>query len=374
MTEHKIHFLKFVIDRDLSELYISMVIRALAFSMIGIFVPLYLYKELSYNLVTIIKFYLIYSLIFGIFTLPSSNLVSKIGIKKVILLSSPVYIIYLTLLYLLKQYSLLFFIVPIFLGLADALFWMAFHEDFANFSDKKRRGEEIGIWYTLSILAGVTGPLIGGIILTFFSFKLLFSIVMFLILSSSFPLFFSKDIKRKTNFSWNFLKHTNIKETISYIGVGAREMVSSIFWPIFIFIILGGYLKVGSLITIVGLITAIFSFIIGKLSDNTFKKRTLIKIGSIFHSISWFIRIFIKTQLPLIIITIFHDLSLITTELPFSAIVYNKAGKKSGNYFVFREISLCIGRIIVLLLIWITGSLLSSFVFAGIASLSYMLL
>ncbi len=374
MTEHHIHFLRFTIDRDLSELYVSIVIRALAFSMIGIFVPLYLYHELAYSLVDIVKYYLIYTLIFGVFTLPSSKLVSKIGIKNVILISSPIYIVYFSLLFLLKEYYWLFLIIPVLLGLADALFWIAFHEDFVSFSDKKRRGEEIGVWYTVSILAGLAGPFIGGLILTFFSFKLLFSIVAVLILCSSVPLFFSKDIKRKTDFSWNFLKHVNIKDLIAYIGAGGRGIVAAVFWPIFIFIILGAYLKVGSLITIVGLVTAIFSFVVGRLSDTIFRKRALIKFGSIFHSVTWFVRVFVKTQFQLVGIALLDGISIIIVGLPFDVIVYNKAGKKSGEYLVFREISLSIGRAIVLVLVWITGSLLSSFVFAGLASLGYMLL
>jgi len=374
MTDYHIHFLKFTIDRDLSELYISMVIRALAFSMIGIFVPLYLYNELNYGLEDIAKFYLVYAFIFGIFTLPASKLISKIGIKKSMLLSSPIYIVYFILLFLLRENFGLFFLVPLVLGIADALFWIAFHEDFANFSDKKGRGSEVGLFYTFSILSGLAGPLIGGIILTFLNFSVLFIVVAILILLSSVPLFFSRDIKRKSNFDYNFLKHLNFKDMVSFIGAGVRGIVSLVFWPIFIFIILGAYLKVGSLITVVGLVTAIFSFIVGKLSDTTFKKRKLIKIGSIFHSIVWFLKISIITQFQLVGIALLDGISMIIMELPFSAIVYNKAGKIDGSYFVFREISLCIGRVLVLLLVLLTGSLIASFGFAGIASLAYMLL
>jgi len=374
MIDHHIHFLRFAVDRDLSELYISMVIRALAFSMVGIFVPLYLYNELKYGLTDIAKYYLVYTFIFGIFTLPASKLIFKIGIKKSILLSSPIYVIYFILLFLLKENLGLFFLVPLVLGVADALFWIAFHEDFANFSDKKGRGNEVGLWYSFSILSGLIGPLLGGVILTFLNFSVLFVLVAVLTLLSSVPLFFSKDIKRKSNFDYNFLKHVNFRDMISFIGVGVRGIVSVVFWPIFVFMILGAYLKVGSLITVVGLITAIFSFIVGRLSDTTFRKRKLIKIGSVSHSLVWFVKIFIVSQFQLVAVAFLDGISMIIMELPFSAITYNKAGKKDGSYFVFREISLCIGRALVLLLVLFTGSLISSFGFAGIASLAYMLL
>ena len=151
-------------------------------------------------------------------------------------------------------------------------------------------------------------------------------------------------------------------------------MAALVFWPIFIFIILGAYLKVGSLITVVGLLTAVVSFIVGRLSDTTFKKRKLIKVGSIFHSLVWFGKIFIVSQFQLVAVAFLDGISMIIMELPFTALVYNKAGKKDGSYFVFREISLCIGRVLALLVVLLTGSLIASFGFAGIASLAYMLL
>ena len=69
----------------------------------------------------------------------------------------------------------------------------------------------------------------------------------------------------------------------------------------------------------------------------------------------------------------FSNVSAIGLNVPYNALMYNKC-KKSVEYLVFREMGLSLGRILVLSLVLITGSLLSSFVYASIASLGYMLL
>ena len=99
MMSHPLHYARFLLSKELNALYVSIVLRSLAFSMVGIFVPLYLYKELGYGLNYVVYFYLIYSACFGIFSLPSSWLVDRLNFKYISLISSPLYILYFILLY-----------------------------------------------------------------------------------------------------------------------------------------------------------------------------------------------------------------------------------------------------------------------------------
>ena len=64
MINHEhFHLLKFAVNKELNELYISIVLRSLAFSTVLIFIPLYLFKELNFSLNEIIYFYDLYTLI-----------------------------------------------------------------------------------------------------------------------------------------------------------------------------------------------------------------------------------------------------------------------------------------------------------------------
>ena len=367
------HVLRYLLNKkELNELYISTILRTLAFSMIGIFVPLFLFKELNYSLNYIVYFYLIYSIAFLIST-PVASFVNKhLGFKHTITISMPLYILYFGLLYMLEDNPNLFILVPLIYGVAEGLFWLAFHIDFCMYSDGKERGKQLGKYYSFSLLAGLVGPLIGGVILTFSDFSTLFIIVSILIIGSSIPLLLSKDHKKKIKHTWNFFNAGSKRDFISYCCVGARGVVETVFWPIFIFSILNMYMAMGSLFTLLGIASLVTTFVIGKLTD-VFNKRTLVKWFSILHAGVWIFKIFITTRLELIGASLFSSSTVIGLDLPYSAIMYNKTHKRV-EYLMFREFGLCVGRIVVLLLILATGSIWSSFVYASISSLGYMLL
>ncbi len=364
---------KYLVDkRELNELYISIVLRSLAFSMIGIFVPLFLFRELSYSLTQLCYYYILYSIVFVIFTPMGASLGSRFGIKHIILLSLPFYITYFSLLYFLKIEPIFFFIIPIIYGIADGIFWINFHIDFSTFSQKKERGNQVGRYYRFALLAGLVGPVIGGVVLTFSTFNTLFIIVSLLLMGSAVPLFFTKDIKKDYKFSYNFLKAGSFKDFVSFVAAGGKIITESVFWPIFIFTILGFYAAIGSLFTLLGFISILLTYVIGKLSD-IFDKRKMIRWFSVLHSITWFLNVFIKTKLELVAIATVVNISAIGMELPYNALMYNKGGKHV-EYFIFRELGLGVGRILVLLLVLATNSLLSSFFYAAVASLGFMLL
>ena len=127
----------------------------------------------------------------------------------------------------------------------------------------------------------------------------------------------------------------------------------------------------GIIFSIAGLLTAIFSIYVGKLAD-VFRKKTLIKIGSFFDSITWFFRTFAKTGLQIFAFTAISDLFYILVDVPFSASAYDKASKSNlVEYLVFREMMLCIGRVLILVVVVLVS--LNAGIFAsGIGLLLHM--
>ncbi|MBI2507389.1 MFS transporter [Candidatus Woesearchaeota archaeon] len=373
MLEHPIHYMRFFLKKELNALYTSIVLRDLAFSMVGIFVPLYLLIELKYSLSNVILFYVIYSLAYLLFIFPSSKLVDLFSFKYITLISCPLYISYFVLLDFIPSYSWLFYLVPFLLGVADSFFWLGFHFEFAGASDYKDRGKEIGNWFNLSLFSGLVGPLMGGSLLLASGFDLLFFIVSVLIFGSAVPMFFCKyknkrmEVKLREIFSIKFLR-----DGIAYFGNGGAGIVAGVFWPIFVFSFLQGYLKLGSLATIISLFTLLFTILIGKLTDG-YSRRMIVKIGTAFNCISWILKIFIKNLFQLVGLYLFGGFSSMTAELPFSALMYDKS-KNRGEYFIMRGFYFSLGRIVILLLVLWIGSLKSSFLLASLFSLLYMLL
>lgn len=375
MIDHSVHYIRFFLRKELNALYASVVLRDLAFSMVGIFVPLYLFIELKYSLSFVVLFYLIYSLSYMLLILPSSKLVDFFSFKYIVLISSPLYVSYFILLDFIPAYSWLFYLVPFLLGVSDSFFWLGFHYEFSGASDYKERGKEVGNWFNLSLFSGLVGPLIGGSLLLISGFELLFFIVAALVFGSAVPMFFCKyknkrmkvENLRREIFSAKFLK-----DGIAFFGNGGIGIVGAVFWPIFVFSFLQSYLKLGSLATIISIFTLFFTMLIGKLSDS-FSRRLVVKIGSVFNSISWILRIFIKNKLQLVGLYFFGNFSYMTSELPFAALMYDKS-KNRGEYFLMRGFYFSLGRIALLLLVLWIGNLKSSFFLASLFSLLHMFL
>ncbi len=374
MHYQSLNFMRYISKDSLSELYFATALKSFALSMVGIFIPVYLYNELNFGLNQIIYFFLIWSVLFAVLTPLTAKIAVKFGLKHMIVASIPFEILFVALLLLMKTYNIHYAYASIVYTLSGTFFWTGFNIEFAKITKKKNRGSELGFLYFLLTLTGIVGPFFGGIILTFLGFKVLFYVFTVLLIVGAVPLLMTRDHHEEMNFSLRHIfKKKYSRDMLTFYGLGSRFISASIFWPIFIFIILGGYLDLGILATGAGLITALFSFYVGKLSDRIDKK-IMLDWGAIVHSITWAVRWFASTFFQLFVVELISGLSFIFASIPFSSMFYNKMGKRNKvEYVVFREIGFTIGKVITLLIVLWTGSIVVSFLVAGVASLGYML-
>ena len=373
MHYQSVGFMRYVHQNSLSELYFSVVLKTLALSMVGIFIPVYMYKELNYSLNQIIYFFLIWSILFAVLTPVVAKFASRFGLKHMIVASVPFEISFIGVMLLMKTYNISYIYPAILYAISGTLFWTGFNIEFAKVTKKKNRGSEIGFLYFLVITAEILGPFFGGVILSYIGFSTLFYTASILLVTGVIPLLASKDDHVPVKFSFkNIYRKRYARDMITFLGLGARYMSASVFWPLFIFIMLGSYFDLGALATGAGLITAFSSFFVGKLADRMDNKKML-DIGAIIHSITWTIRWFASSFFQLFIIEIASGLSFIFASIPFSSIFYNKMMKRNKvEYIVFREIGFTFGKVITLLFVLLTGNLVVSFLVAGVASLAYM--
>jgi len=352
--KYLLHF-DFLKNVKLIEIYINIALTTLSFSLVGLFIPIYLYSEVGYSFEKVMYFMIIYVImtLFGFyFALKSSQM---IGLNKTVALSIPLRIIYMVLLALMIKYNVSMYLVAFFGALGMSMYWLPFHVRFSESSDGRKRGSEVGLMYTINGLFAISGPIMGGLIVTFLGFSSLYIITSIILGLSLIPMFMIKEEKIKEGIKIkNILKGRSYKELLGYFGEGYRGD-GYILWSFYLFLILGSYITLGGISSGVIFFNSILHLFVGYLVD-VFGKRKIIKIGSFIDSLTWFTRLFFHSLYSLFAVTALSGLAIATWFTPFAAKFYDKFSKKDGiSHMLFREWALALGRIMIFLFALIFG-------------------
>lgn len=375
------HYFSKRVSRQLGELYASVGIMDFAVSAIAIFEPIYLWT-LGYSLQTIMLFYLaVYGIYFLIIPF-GGKFVGAIGYEKTIFISTFFLILFYLCLFLIPHHPV-FFVLAIFIyAIQKMLYWPAYHGDFAEYSDEADRGREAAGLATISMFVYVLGPFVGGFILKFFSFNVLFLVVSLLFLVSNLPLLVTKEKIKKTAFSYfatfkMIINRKYFRSFIAYLGFGEELIVMTV-WPIFIYWMIEDFFSIGSLVALSTLITGIILLYIGKLTDKKDKKK-MIKTGTIFYSFNWFMRLLAATGLHVFFIDAFSRIFKDVIFVPVMALTYDRANKSDLlKSVIFFEQSLAFGKflaaLIVFILLFFFSGWTAAFLIAAAMTFLYILL
>ncbi len=338
------------LKREIVEFYISVSIQNFALAIISLFSPIYLYK-LGFSISQIL-FFFVFAYLLYFFLVPfGGKIINRIGFEHSISFSIPFCILYFLCFYLIAFYSFLIFIAPIFLAIYKMLYWPSYHANFAKYGTKEEIGKEIGVLRIIGSLIEMSGPIIGGLIITFLGFKILFLIAGCILFISIIPLvitkekFISKNFSYKDCFKYLFFQK-NRKTMWKFIGIG-EELIDLVLWPIFIFLIIQNYSIMGGLISLSILISIFITFYIGYFFDNGNGKKILRK-SLLPYFIFWAMRGFIKTISGVFLIEFFARIIKTGISIPLTAHTYRVANKCGTlKYAVFFEQSLTIGKMFI---------------------------
>lgn len=285
-------------------LYTSHTVKTFAQSLIGLFIPLFIFTLPNQPILTenstidgillILSFYFVRS----IFALLMMNFITNsifgfLNFKKSIFLGNVLLAISLILLSLSTQ-SLIFLYISAFVFAAETtLYWVPYHLFFIRKASSKdgHYGHSYGMRILLSKLASAAGPLLGGLLITYLNFMYLFSAATILILVSAIPILFSvhEDKHGKHNAKHIFgklIKSKSLKnDTIAMASVESDTVMYAIFWPLLMFITAASsFAKVGVISSVSITISSLSALIIGNLVDKKGAK-FIHKIGCTINGI-----------------------------------------------------------------------------------------
>ena len=245
-------------------------------------------------------------------------------------------------------------------AIQKTLYWPGYHADFAVYSNDGDRGREISNLAMVMSFTAVAGPFIGGILVHFFGFPVLFMIAAAAILASNVPLLSTKEIfGQAKNFSYfgayrRLANRENSRKFFAYLGYG-EELIFMVVWPVFIFTIVKNNLSVGSLVAGATLLMMAILLYVGKLTDNG-NKRSVLRGGVIVSVVSWIMRIFMATPFGVFAAETITRIGRTTVQVPLTTLTYDRARQGSVMETVIQfEMSLIAGKILtagILLLIF----------------------
>jgi MFS family permease len=361
-------------NREITELYFSTAIRSFAVSMISIFVPAYFWS-LGFSVREIALYFIIYYAVIMLLMPLCFKAAARWGIRHNMIIGMLISLLFFYLLDLVPK-GFPYWIVAFIGAFYVSYYFSGYNADFARLTKKGKAGREMGLIRFFSSLFTLAGPLVGAIILTGFGFTALIIAVSIFTALAILPLLFGKDKNVPYHVSIRrMFRERNTKIVTLFEANGMIHVVSEVAWPLFIFIVLKTYFSLGWIVTFTSILIALFVLYIGKLTDKG-KGLPVLTTGSSLHSVLWIIRYFITSGLSVFLVNLASSASFSMLDMPYSAFWFLKANrlKNPAEFFMMREWSMAIGRLVVLFFIFFTENLFSGFIIAAFASLVFLFL
>ncbi|MFA5052120.1 MAG: MFS transporter [Patescibacteria group bacterium] len=377
---HLPHYFSKHPSRDLKELFWSVGLMDLGIASVTLFEPIFLYTA-GYSLKHIVFFYFMVYALYSLFLPFIGRWIGRIGYEHSIFYSQFFLIAYYLALFAIPAVPIFFYLAPFMYALQKSLYWPAYHADFAEFSSTEQRGREVGGIESLHMIVFIVGPFIGGAILEWTNFSVLFIVVSVFFIMSAFPLLRIKEIYSPVKFSyaevfrelWDSQHRRNF---LAYMGFG-EELIVLTLWPIFIYLVVTDYLKIGTIVAFATLVTGFLILYVGRAADR-YRKENILRFGSILYFISWIIRGFATKVWHVFSLDTLSRFSKEALFVPLVAMTYNQA-KKYGvlSYTVFYEQSIAVAKCLtaaalILIVHYFASPWVPMFVLAGVCSLMYM--
>jgi MFS family permease len=381
----KRHYWRFVGFDELSELYTSTMLRSMGLSLIGIFIPYYLYT-LGVSIRDILFFLAgVYS-VRMLFDVLSGYLVARIGPKHTILASNLFQIGALGLLLTYESYHWPLWMIAILNGISLSMFFVAYHVDFSKVIHAEHGGKELGFMTIMERIGAAMGPVIGGVVATLFGPQYTIAAALLLFVGAVIPLFFSAEPTRThqklvfRGFPYRKLK----RDFLTRAAMGMDNTASLILWPFYAAMVLltvNTYASVG-LVTSLGIIASILTaHFIGQVVDRN-KGRLLLSWAVVVNSIVHVLRTLVSGFGGTIMVNMANEAVTAGYMMPYTKGMYARAEDLPGFrivYIIMVEVAVDVGKVLLLLVAWgLTfvihplHAILASFLIAAVFTLLIM--
>lgn len=329
---HRLHY------TEMNELYASLTLRAFAFGLVGIFVPIYIYN-LGFSIAALAIFFIIDDIFRTIMYAPAAKLVARFGPKHLLIASYLLTFGYTILLFLLPESRWLLYPTAAFAGVGAAMFWMACHIDTATVINAKRPTSEYGWIRNLTSMAAALAPLVGGLIASTYGIQYTLLGAAFGLLVAVYPLLKTLEpAVPQRDVRLPLFKTAPRRHLAANFAMNFQSSVAILLWPLFIFLVVMSYESVGIIASASLLLLLVVTWVIGRLGDRG-KNSQVLKIGSGSRSVVHLARAFTGSFAGVLGVNMLGDVTDALAAVPYSVRFYEAARRSDiAAYLVDMEI------------------------------------
>lgn len=366
-------------------LYFGRLLAAISTGLLGIFLPIFLYNIFDGNMNLVMLYYASSCFVYLLIVAFGAQFLNRFGFRKALIIASFAAAA-INISYYFTTKENMGTLIPLslfFLIIYRMLFWIPYNVDFAIFTNGGRRGGQVGLLLSTITLLGVAGPMIAGYVIETWSIQILFFVAVAVYALGALPFAFVP--RTNERFSWSYARSwrelfskKNRGVVLASIANGAEDMIGTVIWPIFIFLLLkGDYFRVGALSSFIVGITVLMQYMFGHYLDKMGKKDNALKTGSILYAIGWVIKIFVATAFQVFVVGLYHKVTKVLTDTSFDTIFFEAAadqGHYVDEFTVLGEMAVQIGKIAAaggVVVIALYMSLKWAFIIGAIASLAF---
>lgn len=367
---------------ELSELYVSNMLRIVALTIYMVFVPFYLYEQ-GYSAAAILALFGCFFVVRAAADIGAGFFVARFGPKHAMLLSNLLQTVSASLLLTVPQQHWNIMLIALPWGIAQSLFFVSYHVSFSKIKHTSKAGHELGHMQAFEKIGYLLGPLVGGLIGWAFGPQYIFIAATLLLMCSLWPLFLtSEPTKVHQKISFKTLPADKIKRDLfANACLGVENTLCMNAWPFYVavFVLSGAvYAQLGALSAISVLVAIASAKLIGRLSDSRLA-RPILQTSALLNAVLHIFRPFVTNIVGVLAVNTLNEAVTSGYRMPFMKGMYAAADDLPGYRIVYISSMECAGSIVkgtVWLMLALLATIFSlqtvlviSFVVAALASL-----
>ncbi len=350
--------------------YVNATLRAMVFSMVGIFTPVYIYQlyypayPMKVALFAVGTYFLVVRLVTAVSAIPVSRVIEKIGFRRSIFLS--VFMLWggFLGLYFAGRGTEFLILGAVLTGVNIAFYWISRYSAVTMDSGKARLGKQIGAFAVAERVSSMLGPVAGGYVIAAWGFRVLYFVAIFVLIVSVVPLFSMPHHVHRNGVSlrgfWRWVKSREFfHQAVATVGRVLDDYGNSFFWPLTIYLMGVGAAVMGGVFSLVAVVPIVVKYASGVFFDRLRRRRdyadeAVFGVAAVLNAALWVVRMFLTGIYQIIWVDGILGLAG-TVYRSWSDDYFYLGGKRMSEiaYWTYKELLFSMVAVGMVLVFWI---------------------